>query len=346
MNIIEMLNGMGGVNMKKATINDIAKLAGVSKATVSMVINSKDSNISEETRNKILDIAKELNYIPNFAARSLTTNRTNTIGIIVPDITNPFFSEISRAIEDKANSKGYSVILCNTDNILEKEEVYVKLLISKQIDGVIFISGGKTSGGVELLKANNIPFVLVDRYVEEYQDLYGVYCENTKGMIEAMEYLYNIGRRKIAFVTGRKDLEISIQRFNGYTIAAKKYGIFDEKLIFDGDFTAEGGKTATEEMLKKCTDIDAILYSNDIMAMGGIKALTKKGYRVPQDVAVVGFDDIQISQLMQIELTTVAQPIYDMGRAACSLLIDIINHKEIKKKIIYFTPKLVIRESA
>jgi len=331
--------------MKKITMMDIAKRAGVSKTTVSMVLNKRDESISEETKNKILKLAEELNYIPNSLARGLTINKTSTIGIILPDITNPFFSYIARAIEDAASSFGYNVIFCNTDNKVEKELDYIKLLISKLVDGVIFISGGESRSSIKLLKDNDIPFVLVDRYIENFRDEYGVYSLNKEGVIEGIEYLYNKGNRKIVFVKGHENLQISNERLEGYKYAMKKHGIFDENLIFKGNFTIEGGIKATEQILQKVDKIDAIFYSNDIMALGGMKVLLRNNFKIPEDIRIMGFDNIVISEIFEPELTTVSQPIYDMGKKACELLINIINNIEIPSKQIYFKTELIIRKT-
>ncbi|CDF59022.1 LacI family DNA-binding transcriptional regulator [Thermobrachium celere] len=331
--------------MRKVTINDIAKMAGVSKTTVSMVFNNKDENISRETREKILNIAKELNYIPNSIARSLATKKSYSIGIILPDITNPFFSEIARAIEDEANKLGYNVVLCNTDNKVKKEEEYVKLLISKLIDGIIFIAGGESKRSIDLIKNNNIPFVLVDRYIDGYEECYGVFCKNYDGVVEGVEYLLSKNKRNIVFVNGPKDLEISRQRFQGYKDTMMKYGLFKEKLVYESDFTLEGGKIVTQRIINELKDFDAIFYSNDVMAFGGIKVLLRNGFKIPEKISIMGFDNIQISQFIEPELTTIAQPIYDMGKRACSLLIDIINGEENIEKVYYFMPKLIIRST-
>lgn len=332
--------------MKKITMLDIAKKAGVSKATVSMVLNKRDQSISEETKEKVLKLAKELNYIPNSLARGLSTKKTGTIGIILPDITNPFFSSMARAIEDAANSLGYNVIFCNTDNEIDKEVEYIKLLISKIVDGVIFIAGGESSSSVEMLKSNNVPFVLVDRYIDNYKDEYGVYLLNEEGVIKGVEYLYNKGNRKIVFVKGYENLEVSNERLKGYKYAMSKYGIYDEKLIFKGDFNIEGGIKATEAILNKLDKIDAIFYSNDMMALGGMKALLRKGFRIPEDIRIMGFDNIDISGIFEPELTTIGQPIYKMGKEACKLLIDIISEVDIKDKETYFETELIIRGTA
>lgn len=329
----------------KATMQDIANQAGVSKTTVSMVLNNKDSSISDTTRNKILSIAEEMNYIPNSIARSLSTNKSGTIGIMVPDITNPFFSEIARAIEDAANKYDYNVIFCNLDNEIEKEDKYVKLLVSKLVDGVIFITGGNSNKSIEILKGNNVPFIFVDRYVKGYEQYYGVYSLNKEGMTEGIDYLYKSNKRKIVFVSGDPELGVSKQRYEGYKEAMEKYGLFNEELIFEGDFSLDGGKKVTNDIIQQVKDFDAIFFSNDLMAIGGMKVLVKNGFRIPEDVGVIGFDNIQIAEMMEPGLTTIGQPIYDMGKEACELLIGFIHGEDNNEKIIRFRPKLIIRDS-
>jgi LacI family transcriptional regulator len=329
--------------MKKVTMLDIAKKAGVSKATVSMVLNKRDENISSDTRDKILQITNDMNYIPNSLARSLSTKKTETIGIILPDITNPFFSEIARAIEDVANNLGYNVIFCDSDNEINKENKYVKLLVSKLVDGVIFIAGGESIHNLEILINNNVPFVLVDRYVEGFENFYGVYCLNKLGITEAVDYLVNKGKKTIAFVRGPHSVGISKQRLEGYIEAMKKYGLFNEKLIFENEFTIDGGIETTKKILNLKEKVDSIIYSNDIMAFGGIKVLLKKGYNIPKDISIIGYDNIEISQFTEPELTTVSQPIYEMGKRSCELLINIVNGIPVDEKQIYFKPSLVVR---
>lgn len=284
-----------------------------------------------------------MNYIPNSVARSLSTNKSGTIGIILPDILNPFFSEMARAIEDGAEIQGYNVIFCNTDNELLKEDKYIKLLISKSVDGVIFIAGSKSAENVKVLEANNVPFVLVDRYIDGYEDMYGVFCENTNGVMEAITYLYEKGRRKIAFVNGTKELTISNLRLDGYRKKMKEYKIYDKDLIFEGDLTLEGGIKAAKKIIDSGLDIDAIFFSNDLMAIGGMKIFIRKGYKIPEDLSIVGYDNIQIAQFIEPELTTVGQPIYNMGQESCKLLINIINEVQILQKQIYFKSELIIR---
>ncbi|MBU3114405.1 LacI family DNA-binding transcriptional regulator [Clostridium lacusfryxellense] len=332
--------------MSKITMKDIAEMAGVSKATVSMVMNKKDASISDTTRKKILKIAKEMSYIPNSIARSLSTNKSGTIGIILPDITNPFFAEMARAVEDEAERLEYNLIICNTDNDIHKEKKYIQLLISKLIDGIIFMSGGKSNESITLLKNNNVPFVLVDRYIDGYKDDYGVFCLNNQGVKDGIRYLYEKGNRKIAFVKGSENLEISNQRLEGYIDQMMNYGIYDEKYIFKGEFNLEGGILATEKIISTFDKIDAIFYSNDMMAIGGMKTLLRNGYKIPMDISVVGFDNIRIAAVIEPELTTIAQPIYIMGKKACCILIDIINGNIPTEKQVYFETKLIVRGTA
>jgi LacI family transcriptional regulator len=324
-------------------MKDIARMAGVSKATVSMVMNKKDASISDATRKRVLEIAKEMSYIPNSIARSLSTKKSGTIGVILPDITNPFFSEMARAIEDEAERLEYNLIICNTDNDIDKEQKYIELLISKLIDGIIFMSGGKSNESITILKNNNVPFVLVDRYIEGYEEDYGVFCLNKQGVKDGIKYLYEKGNRKIVFVKGREHLEISKQRLEGYIDAMKSYGIYDEKYVFEGDFNVEGGIIATERIIDSFQNPDAIFYSNDMMALGGMKILLRNGYNVPRDISVIGFDNIHISEVIEPELTTIAQPIYKMGKKACSILIAVINGDLPSKKQVYFKTDLIIR---
>lgn len=331
--------------MKKTTISDIAKETGVSKSTVSLVLNNKPIRVSSKTRENILRTSKELHYIPNAIARSLITNKTETIGIILPDIVNPFFAEIARAIEDTAGKMNYNVMLCNSDSNFLKEEKYSKLLVSKSVSGSIFISGGDSKKNLEILKANGIPIVLVDRYVEPGDEYSGVFCSNKEGIYEAVNYLYDRGRRNTAIVTGTKTLETSKLRLQAFREITEKLHIYNKNLICEGSYSVEGGVSSTNKLLQSNNKIDSIIYCSDVMAFGGIKVLKRKKFNVPKDVSVIGYDDISLCEYIEPELTTIRQPIYDMGIEACKLLIQLING-EILHQTIDFKPKLIIRGTA
>ncbi|SHK36489.1 transcriptional regulator, LacI family [Clostridium cavendishii DSM 21758] len=330
--------------MSKVRLADIAKMANVSKTTVSMVLNDKNINVSEETRKNIKRIAEELNYIPDTVARSLSTKKTNILGIINPDIENPFFSEMVKAIEKKAEYYKYSIILCNSYNDYKKEEKYLKLLISKRVDGVIVLSGGKGSTAIDTLKKNKIPFVVVDRYIESEESYSGVFCDNDKGIDIGVRYLFDKGKRNIAFIRGEEELTAANLRYNAFEKTAKDLGIFNKNLVEEESFTIEGGKNSTQKLMEKKEKVDAIFYSSDVMALGGMKYLIRNGYKVPEDISVLGYDNINIASLIEPELTTIAQPIYEMGKKACELLIEMIDEQK-EEKIIYLDPKLVERST-
>lgn len=332
--------------MGKITMQDIAEMAGVSKATVSMVISKKDKHIGDETRNRILNICDEVGYIPNSIARSLATKKSETIGVLLPDIENPFFSELFRAIEDRANSLKYNVFLCNTDNDSKKEKKYLELLIGRLVDGVIVVSEGHIKSSVDLLKKNNVPYIVVDRHIDDRKEYNGVYCCNKSGIFKAVKYLYTSGKRHIAFVTGPAELEVAKRRLEAYECVMKEFDIYKEGYVFQGDFKLSGGINATEEIIDKLDKFDAIIYSNDFMAIGGMKVLKRRGYRIPEDVAIIGYDNISICTMVEPELTTIAQPIYDIGTTACDKLVNMIENRVcLDNSIVEFEPDLVLRKT-
>ncbi len=330
--------------MKNITMSDIAEKANVSKTTVSKVLNNREINVSASTRQKILDLVKQFNYIPNGVARSLTTRKTNTIGIILPDIENPFFAAMAKVIEGMAENKGYNVILCNSYNNEKKEEKYIRLLISKLIDGVIYASGGNSEESLNILRSNKIPFVVVDRYVDSIDKYSGVFSKNSEGIEKGVRYLYNLNHRNIAFVAGKSKVKVAKLRNESYTHISKELGVYNKDLIVESDFSIEGGMKATEELLSIKKKIDAIFYSSDVMALGGMKYLIRNGYNIPTDISILGFDNINIAALFEPELTTVEQPIHEIGRTACELLVNIIEGN-CEDKIIELDTNLIERNS-
>ncbi|MCF0148552.1 MAG: LacI family DNA-binding transcriptional regulator [Clostridium sp.] len=330
--------------MRKITLQDIAEYANVSRTTASMVLNDKKINVSKETRSRILEAAKELNYIPNSLARSLSTKKSYTIGFIVPDIENPFFAEMAKAIETEAEKQGYSLILCNTFNSSKKEEEYVRLLISKLVDGVIIVANGKKNNAMNLLKSNGVPFVIVDRHIEEEKDINGVFCDNEEGIGLGIDYLIKKGYKNIAFV-GTTQNEVSLNsRIRFFEKISKERNIFNESLLEEDEISLQGGIKATERLINKNKNIDAIFYSSDVMAIGGIKSLIRKGLKIPEDIGILGYDNIGICDYIEPELTTIAQPIYNMGKEAFNLLINVINDSQ-EENIILLKPYLVERKT-
>lgn len=331
--------------MSKTTLLDIANYVKVSTTTVSMVLNNKAINVSDKTRNKIFEAARDLNYIPNALARSLSTKKSYTIGFVIPDIENPFFAEMAKAIETEAEKRGYSIILCNTFNSGVKEEQYIKLLIGKLIDGVIIAASGEKNKSIELLESNDIPFVITDRHVDKEENVNGVFCDNRDGIALGVEYLIKKGYKNIAFVGVDAKGISENSRLGYFREISKEYNVFNKDLVEEGEISLEGGIIATEKLINKKLPIDVIFYSSDVMAIGGMKCLLRNGYKIPKDISILGYDNIGICSFIEPELTTIAQPIYNMGKESCNLLIDTINGESKDKRIINLTPYLVERKT-
>lgn len=330
----------------KVTISDIARMANVSKATVSRVINDKPEGVGKEMREKILRLVEENNYQPSVIARSLVTKKTKTIGLIIPDITNPYFPQLVRGAEDYANRNKYHIFLCNSDKDVKKEKEYLKAFIEKSVDGVILTSNISATDAMqyEMLKKNNIPCVLLDRYVEYKSYKAGVFLDNIKGAYMATEYLLKQGHTKIAFVTGPLEVTTSVNRLKGYEKACNDRGIrIDNDLVMEGDYLMESGYRHILNLLEKGREFTAVFAGNDMMAIGAMKALKSKNIKIPEEVEIIGFDNIEFSQMVEPALTTVAQPAYEMGAKGAELLIKLVEGKKLKMKNIYMEPELIIR---
>ncbi|MGB9680444.1 MAG: LacI family DNA-binding transcriptional regulator [Thermoanaerobacteraceae bacterium] len=328
------------------TIKDIAKLANVSITTVSRVINNKTEGVSEETRERILQLVKEYEYQPNAIARGLVTKKTKTLGLIIPDITNPFFPDIARGVEDSAHIYGYNVFLCNTDDNLDKESEYINALKEKYVDGIIFTSSSipKQEHIKELIKTG-IPIVIMDRRIES-EDIYGVFLDNYEGGYIATKHLIDLGHKKIGCITGPLYSKSARERLEGYKECLIENGFeYDESVVFEGDYKINSGITGSEKLLNLHKKISAIFACNDLMAYGAYKTIRSRGYKIPDDISIVGFDDIQLSQILEPQLTTIRQPAYDMGLTATRMLIKLIEGEKLNRKIINFKPKLIIRQS-
>ena len=326
----------------KMTIKEIAELAGVSTATVSKILNGKDKDISEATRKNVLDIVEREGYIPNGIAKSLRIKNTKTIGIIMPDVMNLFFSELARGVEDAAEKKGYSVILCNSDNKESKEEKYIQILQEKMVDGIILTASENSVK--RSLRRRKIPMVLLDRDISTDEKVGRITVDNEEGTYNATKLLIEKGCKNIGFISSNKSTKSSAQRLQGYENAILESKInFDKNKIFLQNYTIETGYKGTVSLLEK-TNIDGICCGNDLIAIGAIKALKERGIKIPQDVKVIGFDDISISKYMDPPLTTIRQPIYEMGEEAVGMLIDVINNKEMEMSKVLKT-ELIVRET-
>ena len=303
-----------------ATIKDVARLAGVSTTTVSHVIN-ETRFVSDELRARVLAAMEELNYRPNVLARGLRLGETRTIGLIVPDNSNPFFAEVARIVEDVGFANGYSVILCNSDGSLEKEAAYIGVLIAKHVDGVIFIAAGSKVEHVSELAGAGIPVVLADRDIAHtLADV--VLVDNEQGGYDATRYLLGQGHRRIACIAGPSDVTPSADRVRGYRRALEDARVLvREEWIVPGDFRFEGGEAAVDRLLGMGQTPTAIFACNDMMAIGALRAIRASGRQVPDDVSIIGFDDIPLASAVMPALTTVAQPITELATLATQYLI-------------------------
>ncbi|HBE80833.1 MAG TPA: LacI family transcriptional regulator [Firmicutes bacterium] len=328
------------------TIKDVAKKAGVSYATVSRALNNHPE-INEETRKKIVKISSEMGYQPNAIAQGLVKKETKTIGLLIPDITNPFFPEVARGVEDAANMEGYSVFLCNTNWSEEQEERYLEVLMQKQVDGIIIGPSSERTGHIKKVFHLGIkPAVFISRI--DYPNSTSILIDNISGARIAVEYLISKGHKKIAFIGGLKDAFSNQDRLLGYKNALEMNGIpINQDYILNGDFKRESGHQATQKVLQVNLRPTAIFAANDMLALGAIQAIKEEGLVIPGDISVVGFDDIGFAALPEIQLTTIAQPKYDMGRLAFLTLLDQIKGGDsVINKRILLNPELIIRKTS
>ncbi len=327
------------------TMREVADKAGVSSATVSHVINDT-RYVSEAVRQKVLAAMEEMGYSPNVLARSLRMGKTNTIGLILPDSSNPFFAEIGRTIEATAFKRGFNVILCNTEGNIEKEYFYLDILSKKQVDGVIFVATGDSPNSLHLLEKNRLPFVLVDR---EVKDFIGnmVVTDNYRGGYIATEHAVKLGHKKIAFITGPSNVTPSFQRKLGYLDVLKDNSIeYKPELTYKGDFHPESGRLATHYFLDLQNPPTVIIASNDLEAIGVIRGVFECGKKVPDDVSVIGFDNIELASYVTPRLTTINQPKVEIAETAMTLLINTMTNKVDSSQSVCLKTTLIARESS
>ena len=327
-----------------ATIREVAETAGVSYATVSHVLN-KTRFVSRETRERVEAAMVALNYRPNALARSLRQGKTNTMGLVLPDSANPFFAEISRCIEDESFKKGYSVFLCNTEMDTQRELFYVDVLSKKQVDGIIFVAAGDQADSLDFLVRQNMPVVMIDRHLPNVE-VDAVLTDHQLGGVLATRHLIKLGHKRIACIAGPSSITPSAERITGYRMALEEAGVsFDENLLIRGDYHAQSGMEITHSLLKMNPRPTAIFALNDLMALGALRAAAEAGYSVPRDLAIVGYDDLELAQFTNPPLTTVAQPKKEIGARAVNLLVDRISGKSPSPSRLVLPPELIVRRS-
>jgi len=334
---------------KKTTIKDIARLAKVSHTTVSRALNDK-SRIRKETKEKILSIASELNYQPNLIARSLVMRRTKTLGLVITTIANPFYTELAQGIEATARGLGYNIILCSTRSDLSVEKQYIDMLKSKGVDGILFTSAHMGDPNICSLAEEGFPIILVNRrtyhpLVREKVDYVGV--DNIRGGFLAVEHLIKLGHQRIGVIGGSSESSVGFERLEGGRRALNAYGLEQKADYFlEGDFLKGSGYQGGMRFLEMTEPPTAIFAANDYMALGAYEAIVEKGKRVPEDIALVGFNDIEFAAIRGIELTTIGQKKYDMGTRAVKALVEKVEGTRVgPSEEIILEPELIVRKT-
>lgn len=327
----------------KVTIYDVAKEANVSIATVSKVIN-KTGRISEKTKRKVLEVMKQLDYQPNMLASALMGKQTKTIGLLIPDLANPFFSELARSIEDRGHELGYNLVICSTDYQTDKENKYLTLLKQKSVDGFILASGFENLDKVEELIKQEIPVAIVARDFPMFS-INAVALDDFMGGYLAASHLIELGHKNIGVIA--RDVWSNRERMRGF-----KQALAENSLPFFADFEfiedinhVKAGKGITHKYLQSSNRPTAIFACNDLLAIGAIQAAKECGLHVPEELSIVGFDNTMIATIVEPPLTTIAQPIQNMGNEVMNLMVSMIKGERKEQVRMTLLPSLVQRKS-
>jgi DNA-binding LacI/PurR family transcriptional regulator len=331
------------------TMRDVAQLVGVSVQTVSAVVNDKPG-ISNETRERVAIAIDQLGYSPYSVARSLRTRRTNTIALIVSDIDNPSFSAIASAAEDYVHGFGYSLVVYNTRDSVERESSYIRTAIERWVDGVLFVATQDQLTSLDRLREMGIPSVAIDRMPEGYE-WPAVTLDNVKAGQLATEHLIELGHRTIAHIGGPQRLRLARERLHGYQVALDRWGLASGPVAFSESWACEEGYQIMRRLLEKPAQASqtgtptAVVCSNDRMAIGAMLAISEAGLRVPEDISVTGLDDIEVAAFYTPPLTTVRQSFSELATQGVKLLLALINGEPPERLQIVLQPELVVRES-
>lgn len=329
-----------------ATLKDVAEQAGVDVSTASRVLNGASFRVREDTRQKVLAAARQLGYQPNALARSLRIGKTNMFALLVPDITNPFFAELSKGAEDAAASYGYSLILCNTEDRPEPEEDYIRALRERQIDGFLVATAHNGGTSARKLFESNYPLVLVNRRMQGVKTGY-VVADDVAAAKEAVKHLVSLGHRRIGHISGYLHADTARRRLDAYRSVMAAHdllGLADE-LTTEADYTFRGGQEAMMKLLDLPAPPTAVFVANDIMALGAMAIAQSRGIRVPEEMSLVGFNDIALAQYSFPRLTTVRTPSYEMGALAAQMLLKIVKGEDTSPAGIVLKSELIIRDS-
>ena len=328
----------------EVTIIDVAREAGVSYSTVSRVVNNKEY-VKPATREHVLNVMNKLGYQANIQARSLAGGRTNVIGLLVQEISSPYTGEIIRGIDNVLATNEYELMLYTTHRHKRRESAFVNTMVRGLTEGLLIILPVQVEKYIENLRQRDFPYVLVDHSGIDDRDPY-VTTTNLEGACEAVEYLIELGHRRIGIITGWMDVAGAQARLEGYKLALQKHNIpFDPSLVIEGDFTQSSGFSGTQMLLNSINPPTAIFPSNDNAAVGVIEAAKLAGLRVPQDLSVIGFDDVPLAAQLTPSLTTVRQPLEEVGRIATNMLLEAISNPKQEVTNIILPNKLIIRDS-
>jgi LacI family transcriptional regulator len=326
-------------------MSDIARRAGVSTATVSRVLAGHTDIVRPETRERVLRVVAETGYFPNRLARNLRERSARIFALVISDIGNPFFTAVVRGCEDAARSRGYSVIITNTDEMPEREAQRLLDMVAEGVAGVVLASTGETNEGLEQVTRSGIPVVALDRRIES-ASFDTVTTDGTTGAYEAVRHLANSGHRRIALVDGPSEVSTMVERHAGYERAMRESGLrLDSGLMVRGDLKAESGHAAAIELLGLSDRPTGIFVANNLMAVGVLRAIAEHDLSIPNDVSVVCFDDLPGGELLRPGVDAVVQPTYQLGAAAADLLLRRIAEPEAPAREVVLAAKLVVRGS-
>jgi LacI family transcriptional regulator len=339
---------MSRINNKRVTLKFLAERLGLSVTTISRVLNGKASHyrISEETETLVMQEAKKLNFYPNQLARGLRTNKTLAIGLIIPDISNPFFAHIARSIEVETRKRGYAIFLCDSQESTDIEIGSLKLLESRNVDGLIISPVGQTCEHLRAFENLDKPIVIFDRYFPDL-DLPSVASDNFQGASDATSYLLQNGHKRILCLQGLEGSTPNEMRVQGYIDAHKQNNVkVDESLIMGDRFDDKSGYIYTKHALKEKKRFDAIFAISNLISFGALRALAEERLRVPEDISMVSFDDYPYSAYLSTPMTTVRQNYDDLGKTAVKMLFEQFeSDSNIKKDIVFVPTELILRKS-
>lgn len=329
---------------KRATIEDVARLAGVSRQTVSRAMNDK-SEISPETKERVMQAIRQLGYQPNRLAQGMVTQRTKTVGLVMPDITNLFFPEVARGVQDAARQHDYNVLLCNTDDNPQEELKMLDSLVAHQVDGIILISSIADAVDLNRFADSFSPLVILNRVIE-HAHVNCVMVDNVRGGFLATEHLISLGRQKIGMIANQTYKHSQTRRVQGYREALLHNGLtLDDSLVVGTVPTLQGGYKAMRQLFGQDGDVTAVFAYNDLIGLGAIRACRDLGKQVPGDIAIIGFDDIGMAAMSTPSLSSIRVDKYAMGEQAMLRLLAMLDNPQVSFDTIHLDVELIVRES-